>query len=177
VATRNSDKSRNASDEALPEMRVSQRDEKMLRQCFRPAPQCGTAPPLLKGSTLTQHDAFDRRWRASSVVPERRRHFRYQLKLELEYCVLPKDGVPQRGRGLTDQISSTAVRFTCDNALIPGTSILLFIQWPSTQREQPLVLRTLGYVLRSDAREAVAVICKHRLGVVSEVGKAEDVRP
>jgi hypothetical protein len=106
-------------------------------------------------------------------LPERRRAVRYQLKLALDYRAVATDSQARNGHGVTNEISRTAVRFTSDAPLPVGTSVQLFIEWPSVEKDRPLLLKTVGYVLRSQAREVVALISRHMLGPATEVGRGE----
>jgi hypothetical protein len=134
--------------------------------------ELGTAPQLPRSHALSDAKSSERSRMPVRSARERRRAVRYELKLTLDYFAFAEGNPVRKGRGLTSEISHRAVRFTCDTLLPVGTSVQLFIEWPSAQ-DRPLLLRTVGYVLRSHSREVVALISRHALGPATKVGPVE----
>ena len=111
------------------------------------------------------------KWRKRSVPPEeRRRVVRYELSFALQYLTIGyKKSGPREGRGQTRDISRKAVRFASDTPIREGSPVQLLIEWPTTQPDRPLLLQTIGSVLRCKSKDVVVLIKRHVLGPKDEV--------
>ena len=81
---------------------------------------------------------------------ERRRHQRFNVKLDLEYAVLPRSTPPIRGVGTTTNISSSGLSFGCkDEAIQVGAPVIMDVMWPKPSAEsEPIRLWVSGFVVR-----------------------------
>ena len=94
---------------------------------------------------------------------DQRLHRRYPVTLELEYKLLKRGRVVQRGSGRTLNISRSGVLFEANQALAPGGLIELMIRWPiSLQGICPLKLLVRGRVVRIDDDKGVAIRVTYR---------------
>ena len=94
---------------------------------------------------------------------DQRLHRRYPVTLELEYKLLKRGRVVQRGSGRTLNISRSGVLFEANEALAPGGLIELMISWPFLlERVCPLKLVIRGRVVRVDDGKRIAVRVTYR---------------
>jgi len=103
--------------------------------------------------------------RASSFETDddRRSHRRYPIVLEVEYKVLKRHQVVERGSGFTQNISSSGVLFEANDTLRSTGAIELALHWPFLlDGVHPLRLVIKGRVIRNHGHgKRIAVRIKH----------------
>src|SRR3954447_8475201 len=104
---------------------------------------------------------------SSTPQNDRRRAMRYQLNLTLKFTAATTAGDVRTGFGETRDLSSHAVRFTANIPIPTGSTIELLIDWPRTGSDEPLILRTVGRVVRSRSGNVVALIRRYLLAPAS----------
>jgi hypothetical protein len=94
---------------------------------------------------------------------DRRSHHRYPIVLEVEYKVLKRHHVVERGSGSTLNISSTGVLFEASDTLRSTGAIELTLHWPFLlDGVCPLRLVIKGRVIRNHGHgKRIAVSIKH----------------
>lgn len=103
---------------------------------------------------------------AKSDRPERRRHRRYGITLEVEYK-LSRSRVGRSGAGTTVDVSSRGVLFQTNDSLNTGSPVELLLNWPfQLGGICPLKLVMHGRVVRSDSRGVAVRIRDHEFRVV-----------
>jgi PilZ domain len=99
---------------------------------------------------------------AEALSPERRRHTRYPLALEMSYTVLNGMRRGEKGASQTLDLSSAALRFIAADPLALGIRVEVAINWPSLLDGCiPLQLVATGEVVRICGKEMVVTL-QHR---------------
>jgi hypothetical protein len=98
------------------------------------------------------------------ILDERRGSCRFELKLSVKYRAAWPDCALHVGYGQTRDISSNAVRFSCDTQLPVGSMVELLIDWPWVRDDAAVQLKLFGRVLRCEPRCAVVHIARYSLG-------------
>ena len=90
---------------------------------------------------------------------ERRVKTRYNLTMNLSYCVLGGTRSGEAGRGRTIDVSSAALRFAAERPLGNGVGMEIVVDWPTLlDGRVPLQLIATGLVVRTDGTETVVKI-------------------
>jgi c-di-GMP-binding flagellar brake protein YcgR len=90
---------------------------------------------------------------------ERRVKTRYDLALELSYCVLGGTRSGEAGRGRTIDVSSAALRFAAERPLGNGLGMEIVVDWPTLlDGRVPLQLIATGLVVRTHGTDTVVKI-------------------
>ena len=90
---------------------------------------------------------------------ERRVKTRYNLVLELSYCVLGGARSGEAGRSRTVDVSSAALRFTAERPLANGLGMEIVIDWPTMlDGRVPLQLIATGIIVRTHGADTVVKI-------------------
>jgi hypothetical protein len=98
-------------------------------------------------------------WRPEQGNPERRVKTRYNMALELSYCVLGGTRSGEAGKGRTVDVSSAALRFAADRPLAPGLGMEIVLDWPTLLDGRiPLQLIANGLAIRTQGSETVVKI-------------------
>ena len=98
-------------------------------------------------------------WRPEQTNPERRLKSRYNLALELSYCVIGGSRCGEAGRGRTLDVSSAALRFAAERPLTAGGWMEIVVEWPTLLDGRiPLQLIATGVVVRTRGTETVVKI-------------------
>ena len=126
------------------------------------------APIARPGKDLIISNPSSRRRKRYVLPAERRRAVRYELTFALEYFAIEDDFGVRYGRGQTREISRAAVRFAADTPIPVGSPVQLLIEWPTTQQGRPVLLRTIGSVLRCQSKDVVVLIRRHMFGLKEE---------
>jgi hypothetical protein len=101
-----------------------------------------------------------------SIPGDRRANRRYAVALKLRYTVIRGKRVLDTGNGITIDMSSGGISFTCDRVLQRGAVAELHIEWPFLlQNAHRLKLVIAGRIVRSGAREAVVRSSRHEFHV------------
>ena len=100
---------------------------------------------------------------SSETDDDRRSHRRYPIVLEVEYKVLKRHQVVERGSGFTLNISSTGVLFEANDTLRSTGAVELTLHWPFLlDGVCPLRLVTKGSVIRNHGHsKRIAVSINH----------------
>jgi hypothetical protein len=97
-----------------------------------------------------------RLWRPEQGNPERRVKTRYNLALELSYCVRGGARSGEAGKGRTVDVSSAALRFAAERQLAAGQGIEIVVNWPTLLDGRiPLQLIATGLVIRTHGTDTV----------------------
>ena len=92
----------------------------------------------------------------------RRSHRRYPIYVDLEYKLLDGRQVLKTGAGRTLNLSSSGILFESDEALPPGMSIRLSLNWPAQLNDRVgLTLCINGRTIRSSGRCNAIEIMSH----------------
>jgi len=98
-------------------------------------------------------------WHPKQGNPERRVKTRYNLVLELSYCVLGGTRSGEAGSGRTADVSSAALRFTAERPLANGLGMEIVVDWPTLlDGRVPLQLIATGLVIRTHGTDTVVKI-------------------
>ncbi len=98
---------------------------------------------------------------STGQTPERRRHRRFSVSLELTYST----PAGEAGTGMLVNISSGGMLFRSEIPLRVGSVIEAELAWPSgTLESAPLRLRVHGIVIRSSGSAAAVSITKYDIG-------------
>lgn len=90
--------------------------------------------------------------------PERRKHRRFSIPMEVRYRLLSGRG----GRGELANISSKGLLFRCHSALPKGELIEVELAWPaSMETGEPVQLCVHGLIVRSDGAGTAVDIAKY----------------
>jgi len=94
---------------------------------------------------------------------DQRRHFRYPIRLEIEYRLLNGSPVGRAGFGRTRNISTRGVLFETNDALPPPRAeIELLVHWPFLLDDVcPLKLVIRGRVVRTEGKAVALRIQRH----------------
>jgi hypothetical protein len=98
-------------------------------------------------------------WNLERGNPERRVKTRYNLALEVSYCVLGGARSGEAGTGRTVDVSSAALRFAAERPLANGLGMEIVVDWPTLlDGRVPLKLIATGLVIRTHGTETVVKI-------------------
>jgi hypothetical protein len=91
--------------------------------------------------------------------PERRLKTRYNLSLDLSYCVIGGSRSGEAGRGRTLDLSSMALRFRAERPLAAGVPMEIVVDWPTLLDGRiPLQWIATGLVIRTLGTDTVVKI-------------------
>jgi hypothetical protein len=100
-----------------------------------------------------------RLWRPEQGNPERRVKTRYNLALNLSYCIRGGTRTGEAGTGRTIDVSSAAIRFVAEHPFPTGMYMELFVDWPTLlDGRVPLQLIATGLVIRTNGTDTVVKI-------------------
>ena len=99
------------------------------------------------------------RRRLGAPDPDRRKSRRYQIRADVEYCLIRRTRKVERGRGSVVNVSSGGVLFEAERALDVGFSIELTVAWPARLSDTVgLSLWIGGRTVRSDGNRTAVTI-------------------
>jgi PilZ domain len=108
-------------------------------------------------------------------MTERRASQRYELSLPIMVC-LAQERPTQFFSGQVLNISTTGVYFELEEALAPGTELLLTLSLPiEITRGQKVLVRASGRVLRVDTKNSRGAAATH--GIASCIERYDIIRP
>ena len=82
---------------------------------------------------------------------EKRCKRRFPIERELCYRILKNGRPAESGTGLTLDVSSGGIRFTCEQALPVDAKVEITMSWPATlENSCPLQLVGMGRMVRSE---------------------------
>lgn len=97
------------------------------------------------------------------ATTERRRRQRFNIVLDLRYSVPLRNAPSLRGRGVTENISSSGLLFRCDSGTpTVGTVIAINLDWPRPAQGRDMIcLYMSGRVIRVNPPDVAVAIGSH----------------
>jgi hypothetical protein len=107
---------------------------------------------------------------------DRRASRRYGLALNLRYKITKGRRVLATGGGVTCDMSTRGIAFTCEWVPFGGTAAELSINWPIELDSCPLLLMACGRIVRVDATRVAIVTTRHEFRLAGNRTLPEEAR-